>query len=141
MKLSMVNDNKLVDLIAAILTGVGLCWLDLSNRFLIPLTFKDILQSASIRIGALVFVALMLFLWKHKLRTQWGWIVIAILGLTLIAGIDEMILRARDREPDAFDVFSPFPLEIVIYIVPAVIFMGAAHYVGLLIMPQKRRYA
>jgi len=77
----MLKDNKLVDLIAAVLTGIGLCWLDLSNHptFLIPLTFKDILQSASIRIGVFVLVALMLFLWKHKLRAQWGWVVITIL--------------------------------------------------------------
>jgi hypothetical protein len=139
----MVKDNKLVDLIAAVLTGINLCWLDLSNHptFLIPLTFKDVLQSASIRIGSFVLITLMLFLWKHKLRAQWGWMVIAILGLTLIAGIDEMIFRAKNLEPDAFDVFSPFPMEIIIYIAPAIIFMGIAHYAGLLIAAQKRRYA
>jgi len=92
----MVKDNKLVDLMAAVLTGVGLCWLDLSQHpaFLIPLTSEDILQSASIRIGAFVLIAMLLFLWKHKLRAQLGWVVIAILGLVIVAGIDEMISRA-----------------------------------------------
>ncbi len=139
----MLKDNKLVDLLAAMLTGIGLCWLDLSNHptFLIPLTFKDIFQSASIRIGAFVLVALILFLWKHKLKAQWGWIVIAILGLMIVAGIDEMISRANNLEPEFFAEFSPFPMEIVLYIMPALLFMGAAHYVGLLVVSQRRKYA
>ena len=138
-----MKDNKLVDLMATVLMSIGLCWLDLSNHptFLTPLTFKGIFQSASIRIGAFVLVTLALFLWKHKLRAQWGWVVIAILGLAIVAGIDEMISRANNPEPDFFPEFSPFPMEIVLYIVPALLFMGAAHYVGLLIVSQRRKYA
>jgi hypothetical protein len=139
----MVKDNKLVDLIAATLTGIGLCWLDLSNHptFLIPLTFKDILLSASIRIGVFVLIALLLFLWKHKLRAPWGWVVIAILGLIIVASVDEMISRANNPEPDFLPDFSPFPMEIILCIVPALLFMGAAHYVGLLTVSQGRKYA
>jgi hypothetical protein len=139
----MVKDNKLVDLIAAVLTGTGLCWLDLSNHptFLIPLTFKDVLQSASVRAGTFVLVALALFLWKHKFRARWGWAVIAVLGLTIVAGIDEVISRSNNPEPDFFAEFSPFPMEIILYIVPALLFMGTAHYVGVLIVSQRRKYA
>ena len=75
------------------------------------------------------------------MRAQWGWVVIAILGLAIVAGIDEMISRANNPEPDFFPEFSPFPMEIVLYIVPALLFMGAAHYVGLLIVSQRRKYA
>ena len=137
-----MKDNKLVDLIAAVLTGIGLCLLDLSNHptFLIPLTFKDVLQSASIRVGSFILIALLLFLWKQKLRAQWGWIVVAVLGLTVVAGVDEMISRANNRELDFSAEFSPFPMEIILYIMPSLLFMGAAHYVGLLIVSQRHKY-
>ena len=42
------------------------------------------------------------FFWKHKLRAQLDWVVIAILGLTVVAGIDEMISRVNNPEPDFF---------------------------------------
>ncbi|HZI20140.1 MAG TPA: hypothetical protein VEY09_16265 [Pyrinomonadaceae bacterium] len=136
-----MKDNKLVDLIAAALTGIGLCWLDLSNHptFLTALTFEDILQNASIRIGAFALVTLALFLWKHKLRAQWGWAVIAILGLVIVAGINEVVSRADDPEPGFFSDFSPFPMGVILYIVPALLFMGAAHYAGLLIVSRRRK--
>lgn len=141
----MVRDNKLVDLIAAVLTGIGLSWLDLSNypTFLILLTFKDVLQSASIRIGAFVLVALLLFLWKHKLRTQWGWVAMAAFGMIIISIIDEMIYRATATagELNFMPEFSPFPMEIVLYVMPALLFMGAAHYIGLLVVSRGRKYA
>lgn len=131
-----MKDNKLVDFVAAALTGIALYWLQqmpLPN-LVIPLTFFETLQNVLLRTIGFVFVALTLFLWKHKLRARFGWVVIAVLGLVVTAGIDEMILRANNAEPDFFSAFSPFPMEIFLFIIPALFFMGLAHYVGVSIM-------
>jgi hypothetical protein len=137
--LNSVKDNKLVDFVAATLTGIALYWLQQMPllNLVVPLTFFKILQSVLLKTIGFVFVALMLFLWKHKLRAQFGWIVIAVLGLTITAGIDEMILRADNPEPDFFAAFSPFPMEIFLFIIPALFFMGLAHYIGVSIVSLK----
>jgi ABC-type glucose/galactose transport system permease subunit len=116
----VIQDNKLVDLAAAVFTGIGLCLLDLSNHptFLIPLTLKDILQSVSIRVGYFVLIALLVSLWNHKLSARWGWVAIATLGVAVIAAVDEVLLKAYEPEPDFFAEFSTFPVGIILYIMP-----------------------
>ncbi len=141
-RLLRFNDNNFVDLLAAIITGFGLCWLDLSSwpLFLGPLNFSHVFQSAVIRVGAFVLVALGLFLWKHQLRVRWGWLLIAILGLTVVALIDEMIYRATAADPEFFSPFSPFPMEIVLFLVPTLLLMGGSHCIGQLVLSRRRRY-
>jgi len=138
-----VKDNKLVDFISAILTGIGLYWLNHLMpvpNLLIPPTFFEILQSVFLKVIGFILVAMILFLWKHKLRARFGWIVIAVLGLTITAAIDELISRANNPEPNFFAAFSPFPMEIFLFIIPTFLFMGAAHYVGVSITSLKRKY-
>lgn len=138
-----MKDNKIVDFVAAVFTGIALYWLQqmpLPN-LVIPQTFFQILQNVSVKTIGFVFVALTLFLWKHKLRARFGWIVIAVLGLIIAAGIDELILRANNPEPDFFAAFSPFPMEIFLFIIPALFFMGLAHYVGVSIMFLKSKHS
>src|ERR1044072_4579482 len=96
------KDNRIVDLIAAILTGLGLLKWDLLNYTTIERTYTVILQSAAIRIGSLVFAALLLFLWKHRIRAQYGWIAIALLGLVVICGIDEYIYQTTVADANFF---------------------------------------
>ena len=135
------KDNKSVDLFAAIITGIALCYLDLRQfpTFLVPLTYDVILQSALIRIGAFALIAVILFLWRHPLRAKFGWVAIAVLGLIIIAGIDDKIQQATTDDPDFMLEFSAFPMEIILFIVPSLLVMGATHFVGVQLLSRKRK--
>jgi hypothetical protein len=139
------EDNKLVDFLAAMLTGSGLWWLNF--RWMMPLLRSPIpdveeLTRLAVKAGSFIIAALLLFLWKRRIRAQWGWILIAILGMVITSGIDEMIYRATatDRERNFMPAFSPFPVEIIVWLGHALVLMGVAHYIGLLVMMGKRKY-
>jgi hypothetical protein len=138
------KDNKLIDFVAAILTGLGVWWLIFSatHSFLRPSVLNaEEIRSMSVKVGSFSLAALILFLWKRKPRAQWGWIPIAILGMIITSVIDEIIYRATAtaEELNFMPAFSAFPLEIIIWLGPALVFMGIAHYIGLLITFRERR--
>jgi hypothetical protein len=143
MELDTVKDTKLIDLSAALITGILLFVLDLWDWLGFFKEIQFIISRALTWTGIFILVSLMLFLWNHKLRTQGGWILIALLGVTIVAGIHEMMARADDPDEYLFRAYSFFPKEIGKYILPAILFMGIVHYFGLLIqciLPQRNKY-
>ena len=140
------KDNKGVDLFAAILTGLGLFFYDLlivpTPSFGAPPTYGEILQKVTIRVGAFVVSALIFFVWRHPIRAKWGWIPIAIIGLIIMAQINEMIWRAgmpeHIKKMPIFQAFGP-SLIVYLYFVPTLVLMGAAHYSGMLLLAKGRK--
>jgi len=129
------TDNKLVDFLSAIVAGLAIWFLDFSN---IPqfqrLSFREvILQSALIKVGSFGVAALLFLIWKNRWRARWGWILIAAVAVVISAAIDEFIYRKTVTEPDFFAGLSPFPMEIVLFLLPGLAVMGAAHFLGLMI--------
>jgi hypothetical protein len=104
---SSCRDNKIVDLCAAVITGLGLFFLKLrmfsTFSFGPPPTYAELLQKVAILVGAFVLSALLFFVWRHPIRAKWGWIPIAIVGLVIMAKINDMIWEAtipeQHREP------------------------------------------
>lgn len=128
-------DNKLVDFVSAIVAGLGIWFLDFSNT---PQFMRDamgglLFQRALIKVGSFALAALVLLAWKNRWRVRWGWIMIAAVAVIITATIDEFIYRRTVTEPDFFAGFSPFPMEIVLFLLPALAVMGVTHFLGLMI--------
>jgi hypothetical protein len=131
-----VAETWLVDLAAALFTGFAIWWLLDSMAWPDSLFDSAAIQRLTVKLLAFLFPALMLSLWKHRLRILWGWAVIAILGIVLTSVVDEMVYRATatPQQLSFMPAFSPFPLEIVIMFWPALFIMAAAHYIGRLVV-------
>src|SRR5258706_13415707 len=122
-------DNRLIDFLSAIVAGLAIWFLDFSN---IPqfqrYSFRwVILQSALIKVGSFCIAALLFLIWKTRWRARWGWILIAVVAVVISATIDEFMYRRTVTEPDFFAGLSPFPMEIVLFLLPALVLMGAMH--------------
>jgi NhaP-type Na+/H+ or K+/H+ antiporter len=128
--LGKLAEERLLDIAAAVLTGLAIGWVEyrLFERVLNAAALRDI----AVKLFSFALPAALLSLWNNRIRVLWGWAVIAIVGLTLTAGIDEIIWRANATpEQRAFlPEFSPFPFEIVVWFWQAFLIMAVAHYFG-----------
>jgi phosphoglycerol transferase MdoB-like AlkP superfamily enzyme len=139
-----LKNNRIAELCAAILTGFGLWWLEysLAPKFLRSSLFEPTeFRRLFVKVSAFVVLSLALSLWKNRFRNRWGWIAIAVLGLASVSVIDEIIYRLTSSpEQLAFmPEFSPFPLEIVLWFWPTLLFMAAGHYLGATLFARESR--
>lgn len=138
------RDNKIVDLSAAIITGLGLLFYQSIifplSSFATSQTYGEILQKVAIHIGPFVLSTLIFFVWKHPLRARWGWLPIAIMGLIILAKINDMIYEATIQERDREPILEGLRyIEIYLFFMPTIILMGLAHYIGMLILARRRK--
>ena len=131
-----IAETWLVDLAAALFTGFAIWWLLDSIGFPSEPFDSAAIRRLTVKLLAFIFPALLLSFWKHRLRIQWGWIVIAILGIVLTSVVDEIVYRATatPEELSFMPAFSPFPLEIIMMFWQALFIMAGAHYLGRLVI-------
>jgi hypothetical protein len=130
-------DTNLIDLLAAILTGVFADGFWIILRFVgmqdpgheDPLPYYGV-RGLLIRVGSLVFAVLIVALWKHPLRVKWGWILVALLGTGIIAGICVAVV---ENSVSLRDMMLMGLIVAMMVGIPALILMGAAHYIGVLV--------
>ena len=139
-----VKNSQVGDLCAAIITGLGIWWLGYSSTpaFLRSSPFESIeLRNLIVKVLPFAFFSLALSLWKNRFRVRWGWIATAVVGLISVSLIDEIIYRVTSTaEEIAFmPAFSPFPLEIVMWLWPALLLMGVGHYLGTTLLARGSR--
>lgn len=127
--------NRLIDFLSAIVAGLAVWLLDFFNtpQFLRASMSGMLFQRALIKVGAFALAAVLVIAWKHRWRARWGWILIAIVSVVITATIDEFLYRRTVVDPDFFAGLSPFPMEIVLFLLPALLFMGVMHYLGVAI--------
>lgn len=123
----------MVDVVAAIIAALAISSLEFLNipQFLRASLLPVVVQGALIKTAAFILSALFLIVWRYRWRRRWGWIVIATLGTLLAAGIDEFRYRRSTSEPDFFVGLSPFPMEIILFLLPALLVMAGAHFLGI----------
>jgi len=136
--LRKLAEERLLDIAAAVLTGftIGCVEYGLFERVLNAAALRD----TGVKVFSFALPAVLLSLWRNRVRLLWGWIVIGIVGLALTAGIDEIIWRATATpEQRAFlPEFSPFPFEIVVWFWQALLIMAVTHYVGRFVLRMTR---
>ncbi len=133
------RDNRIVDIIAAFVTGLSLYFLESvifpTPRLNISPTYSEIFQKIAVPVGSFVVSALLFSSVKHPLRAKLGWLPIAICGLIIMAKINDMIwvasVQSQEREP-MFEAFRY--MEIYLYFIPVIVLMGLAHYIGVFIL-------
>jgi hypothetical protein len=138
---STLRDNRLVDVFSALVVGIGIWLLEFLNtpQFLRP-AFRQALFAASFKAVPFVLVAVLLSMWNNRWRTRWAWLAIATIGILASAGIDEWVYRQTTTDPDFFAGLSPFPMEIVLFLLPALVFMAVAQYLGVFIQRRLRTF-
>ena len=131
--------SKSIDFVAAIITGLGVWMLNVSSipSFLRSHLSSVLIEEALVKVASFVLAALVVSIWRHHLRARYGWVLIACLGIVTTAVADELALRANNPEPEFFAAFSPFPMEILLFGIPALVLMAVVHYGGLLLMLSK----
>jgi hypothetical protein len=138
---STLRDNRLVDVVSALLAGIGIWLLEFlkTPQFLRP-AFRQALFAASFKAAPFVLLAVLLSMWKNRWRTKWAWLAIVTIGVLGCAGINEWVYRRATTDPDFFAGLSPFPMEIVLFFLPALMLMAVAHYLGVFIQARLRPY-
>jgi hypothetical protein len=131
------SDNRLIDFSAAAATGLALCFFLMSwNVFhLLP----DI-EMASVQIGSFMVAAAVVLPWRGRIRARWGWVAIAALGVAFTLSALAAMDWASGVDDCACGEAPPSDILIaLVMLLPALTFMGAAHYLGLLIARKRRR--
>jgi hypothetical protein len=138
---STLRDNRLVDVCSALVVGIGIWLLEFLNtpQFLRP-GFRQAVFAASLKAAPFVLIAVLLSMWNNRWRTKWAWVAIAAIGILAGAGVDELVYRTTTTDSDFFAGLSPFPMEVVLFLFPALLFMAVAHYLGVFIQERLRAY-
>ncbi len=130
--MSAYEDNKLVDFVSAVLSGLAISYRTQAVvSFAKPMwsTTGDIVSTVTY-IGAYAVVSLLMFQWKSHTRIKYGWILIAVIGSILCAMADELIFSRSDPD-DVLQGVSLFPIGFVFYLLLTCPIMAAGHYIGL----------
>lgn len=139
------RSSRVVDCVAAVFTGLTIWWLEYSMlpSFMRPSILEPaVISSLFVKIGAFALTSLLFFFVRYRLSANFNWLLIAILGVVLTSVADEMVYRATAtaKQLAFMPEFSSFPLEIVIFLCPALVLMAGLHYVGLFIVPRTLKY-
>ena len=107
--------RQYIEFLTAILSGLMLSFYSqYSISFIKPMWSNiDDFKFTVIYIVVFLFVALIVFPWKNKIKWNASWVIIAILGSTLCASVDELFAWS-----DSYGVLRDYimlPIGIVIY--------------------------
>jgi hypothetical protein len=127
------KDNKIIDFIAAIASGLAVSYYTQSMvAFLKPLwSTSDDFKALALYTSATAVTALLMLQWNNRFRVKYGWILIAIIGAILCALTDEFILT-RDDPDGVLQGQSLLPIGVVIYSFVTLPVMALVHYLGLI---------
>lgn len=130
---AVIEDNRIVDLLAAIAGGVAVSYYDQSAIAFLktPWSTLDDLKSLVVYVAALVAVALLVFQWNNRFRVKYGWALIAFIGSILCALADASVLSPDDAEA-VLTGQSLFPIGVVLYTFITLPVMALVHYLGLM---------
>jgi hypothetical protein len=119
------RDTKLIDLIGGMVAG-----LILSNEGWVG---AEKLKYALLYMGAFGLASIVC-LWKNRLRTLVGWVLIAIVGAALCTGIQEYFLAEALRDAEPMVLFEGmWVLNLISKIATSLLVLGAIHYGGILL--------
>lgn len=140
------EDNKLVDLVAALLSGlVGQlpAWSILGEYSPGPGGFTGVMYVASslVGMGAYALAALLVFQSNKRMRARWGWMLIAVLGpIFAVLMLDLMFDLLVSKEPDFKRLDLIWVIMTFMFMQFTVLVMAAAHYLGLALRKRRGRF-
>jgi hypothetical protein len=139
------EDTKLIDFVAALGAGLTLqyqSWSSVSSLLVDPGIFTaDNLKDAFLYMEAFALAALIVCLWKSRLRRLIGWMIIAILGAAFCTGINEyFVAKAFEAEPMVlFEGFGWVFLNFLSKLWTALLVVGVVHYSAVLLREAKSK--
>ena len=139
------EDTRLIDFVAALAAGLTLqyqSWSSVSSLLIDPGIFTaHNLINGFLYIGAFVLSALIVCLWKSRLRRLIGWIIIAVLGAASCTGINEYFI-AKAFEAESMVLFEGFGWVVLSFLSKlwtALLVMGVVHYSAVLLREAKSK--
>jgi hypothetical protein len=139
------SDTKFIDLAGALAAGLTLqyqSWSSVSNLLVDPgLLTADNLKHAALYMAACALAALIVFLWKGRVRRKIGWVLIAFLSAGLCTGGQEYFAaKAFEQKPMAlFEGYEFTLLSFMFTSYTTLLVMGIVHYGGVLLREASNR--
>ena len=138
------EDTKLIDFVGALAACLTLqyqSWSSVSSLLVDPGIFTPDLKFAFLYMGAFALSALIVCLWKSRLRRLIGWIIIAILGAAICTGIKEyFVAKAFQAEPMVmFEGLEWVFLSFLFKLWTALFAIGVLHYSAVLLREAKNK--
>ena len=128
------QDNKLIDLIAAVISSLAVSYRRQWGISLTTPTWNSLndFTSTAIYIVAYALAALLVFRWNTVFRVRFGWIFIAVIGSVVSAVLNELIFKSTGQD-EFFRGASFFPIVLMLYLFISLAVMAIFHYLGLVV--------